>query len=157
MKKYSGDVYTMNCKKLPLLLAFITPSICLAESSYDAYKDSVKNCIEIENQKSPVTISDLHGLKPEDIDKYLLLLKDIRIQECSKSYEMEALVNEISSGNELINIDKLSERYLSIYIKKRTNTLSENELSKLNQLDSSLKEKSLEVNMLSLWEKLKDN
>lgn len=157
MKKYSGDVYTMNYKKLPLLLAFITPSICLAESSYDAYKDSVKNCIEIENQKSPVTISDLHGLKPEDIDKYLLLLKDIRIQECSKSYEMEALVNEISSGNELINIDKLSERYLSIYIKKRTNTLSENELSKLNQLDSSLKEKSLEVNMLSLWEKLKDN
>ncbi len=157
MKKYSGDVYTMNYKKLPLLLAFITPSICLAESSYDAYKDSVKNCIEIENQKSPVTINDLHGLKPEDIDKYLLLLKDIRIQECSKSYEMEALVNELSSGNELINIDKLSERYLSIYIKKRTNTLSENELSKLNQLDSSLKEKSLEVNMLSLWEKLKDN
>ncbi|ENM3767605.1 hypothetical protein V9R55_003129 [Vibrio cholerae] len=147
----------MNYKKLPLLLAFITPSICLAESSYDAYKDSVKNCIEIENQKAPVTISDLHGLKPEDIDKYLLLLKDIRIQECSKSYEMEALVNELSSGNELINIDKLSERYLSIYIKKRTNTLSENELSKLNQLDSSLKEKSLEVNMLSLWEKLKDN
>lgn len=157
MKKYSGDVYTMNYKKLPLLLAFITPSICLAESSYDAYKDSVKNCIEIENQKSPVTINDLHGLKPEDIDKYLLLLKDIRIQECSKSYEMEALVNELSSGNELININKLSERYLSIYIKKRTNTLSENELSKLNQLDSSLKEKSLEVNMLSLWEKLKDN
>lgn len=157
MKKYSGDVYTMNYKKLPLLLAFITPSICLAESSYDAYKDSVKNCIEIENQKSPVTINDLHGLKPEDIDKYLLLLKDIRIQECSKSYEMEALVNELSSGNELINIDKLSKRYLSIYIKKRTNTLSENELSKLNQLDSSLKEKSLEVNMLSLWEKLKDN
>lgn len=157
MKKYSGDVYTMNYKKLPLLLAFITPSICLAESSYDAYKDSVKNCIEIENQKSPVTINDLHGLKPEDIDKYLLLLKDIRIQECSKSYEMEALVNELSSGNELINIDKLSERYLSIYIKKRTNTLSENELSKLNQLDSSLKEKSLEVNMLSLWERLKDN
>lgn len=157
MKKYSGDVYTMNYKKLPLLLAFITPSICLAESSYDAYKDSVKNCIEIENQKAPVTISDLHGLKPEDIDKYLLLLKDIRIQECSKSYEMEALVNELSSGNELINIDKLSKRYLSIYIKKRTNTLSENELSKLNQLDSSLKEKSLEVNMLSLWEKLKDN
>ncbi|WP_337921361.1 hypothetical protein [Vibrio cholerae] len=147
----------MNYKKLPLLLAFITPSICLAESSYDAYKDSVKNCIEIENQKSPFTINDLHGLKPEDIDKYLLLLKDIRIQECSKSYEMEALVNELSSGNELINIDKLSERYLSIYIKKRTNTLSENELSKLNQLDSSLKEKSLEVNMLSLWEKLKDN
>lgn len=157
MKKYSGDVYTMNYNKLPLLLAFITPSICLAESSYDAYKDSVKNCIEIENQKSPVTINDLHGLKPEDIDKYLLLLKDIRIQECSKSYEMEALVNELSSGNELINIDKLSERYLSIYIKKRTNTLSENELSKLNQLDSSLKEKSLEVNMLSLWERLKDN
>lgn len=157
MKKYSGDVYTMNYKKLPLLLAFITPSICLAESSYDAYKDSVKNCIEIENQKSPVTINDLHGLKPEDIDKYLLLLKDIRIQECSKSYEMEALVNELSSGNELINVNKLSERYLSIYIKKRTNTLSENELSKLNQLDSSLKEKSLEVNMLSLWEKLKDN
>ncbi|WP_217526163.1 hypothetical protein [Vibrio cholerae] len=147
----------MNYKKLPLLLAFITPSICLAESSYDAYKDSVKNCIEIENQKAPVTISDLHGLKPKDIDKYLLLLKDIRIQECSKSYEMEALVNELSSGNELISIDKLSERYLSIYIKKRTNTLSENELSKLNQLDSSLKEKSLEVNMLSLWEKLKDN
>ncbi|EJL6522468.1 hypothetical protein RDG66_17610 [Vibrio cholerae] len=147
----------MNYKKLPLLLAFITPSICLAESSYDAYKDSVKNCIEIENQKAPVTISDLHGLKPEDIDKYLLLLKDIRIQECSKSYEMEALVNELSSGNELISIDKLSERYLSIYIKKRTNALSENELSKLNQLDSSLKEKSLEVNMLSLWEKLKDN
>ncbi|EGR0144096.1 hypothetical protein FPT16_18495 [Vibrio cholerae] len=147
----------MNYNKLPLLLAFITPSICLAESSYDAYKDSVKNCIEIENQKSPVTINDLHGLKPEDIDKYLLLLKDIRIQECSKSYEMEALVNELSSGNELINIDKLSERYLSIYIKKRTNTLSENELSKLNQLDSSLKEKSLEVNMLSLWERLKDN
>ncbi|HAS6385904.1 TPA: hypothetical protein RZA60_003308 [Vibrio vulnificus] len=147
----------MNYKKLLLLLAFITPSICLAESSYDAYKDSVKNCIEIENQKSPVTINDLHGLKSEDIDKYLLLLKDIRIQECSKSYEMEALVNELSSGNDLINIDKLSERYLSIYIKKRTNTLSENELSKLNQLDSSLKEKSLEVNMLSLWEKLKDN
>lgn len=157
MKKYSGDVYTMNYKKLPLLLAFITPSICLAESSYDAYKDSVKNCIEIENQKSPVTINDLHGLKPEDIDKYLLLLKDIRIQKCSKSYEMDALVNDLSSGNDLINIDKLSERYLSIYIKKRTNTLSENELSKLNQLDSSLKEKSLEVNMLSLWEKLKDN
>ncbi|HFQ5433823.1 TPA: hypothetical protein ACGVBV_004331 [Vibrio vulnificus] len=147
----------MNYKKLPLLLAFITPSICLAESSYDAYKDSVKNCIEIENQKSPVTINDLHGLKPEDIDKYLLLLKDIRIQKCSKSYEMDALVNDLSSGNDLINIDKLSERYLSIYIKKRTNTLSENELSKLNQLDSSLKEKSLEVNMLSLWEKLKDN
>ncbi len=145
----------MNYKKLCLLLPLLTPSICLAESSYDAYKDSVKYCIEIENQKSPVTINDLHGLKPEDIDKYLLLLKDIRIQECSKSYEMVALVNEISSSNELINADKLSDRYLSIYIKRRMNTFSKNELSKLNQLDSSLKEKSLEVNMLSLWEKLK--
>ncbi|MEF3023146.1 hypothetical protein V4D05_18700 [Vibrio mimicus] len=147
----------MNYKKLCLLLTLLTPSICLAESSYDAYKDSVKYCIEIENQKSPVTINDLHGLKPEDIDKYLLLLKDIRIQECSKPYEMVALVNEISSSNDLINADKLSDRYLSIYIKRRMNTFSKNELSKLNQLDSSLKEKSLEVNMLSLWEKLKDN
>lgn len=147
----------MNYKKLCLLLTLLTPAICLAESSYDAYKDSVKYCIEIENQKSPVTINDLHGLKPEDIDKYLLLLKDIRIQECSKPYEMVALVNEISSSNELINADKLSDRYLSIYIKRRMNTFSKNELSKLNQLDSSLKEKSLEVNMLSLWEKLKDN
>lgn len=147
----------MNYKKLCLLLTLLTLSICLAESSYDAYKDSVKYCIEIENQKSPVTINDLHGLKPEDIDKYLLLLKDIRIQECSKPYEMVALVNEISSSNELINADKLSDRYLSIYIKRRMNTFSKNELSKLNQLDSSLKEKSLEINMLSLWEKLKDN
>lgn len=147
----------MNYKKLCLLLTLLTPAICLAESSYNAYKDSVKYCIEIENQKSPVTINDLHGLKPEDIDKYLLLLKDIRIQECSKPYEMVALVNEISSSNELINADKLSDRYLSIYIKRRMNTFSKNELSKLNQLDSSLKEKSLEVNMLSLWEKLKDN
>ncbi|ENM5927810.1 hypothetical protein ILY70_003881 [Vibrio mimicus] len=147
----------MNYKKLCLLLTLLTPAICLAESSYDAYKDSVKYCIEIENQKSPVTINDLHGLKPEDIDKYLLLLKDIRIQECSKPYEMVALVNEISSSNELINADKLSDRYLSIYIKRRMNTFSKNELSKLNQLDSSLKEKSLEVNMLSLWEKLKYN
>lgn len=156
-KSNSGDVYTMNFKKTLIILSLFVPSICLAANSYDQYKETVTNCIDIEKNKAPLAAHDLDGLKPEDVEKYLFLIKDIRIQQCSSQEEMKALVDELAASDKPVDAKDLGYRYLSIYNNRRISELSDVEKEKLNQIDASLRGKSLEVNLLDLREKLKDN
>lgn len=147
----------MNYNKILILFSLLTPSICSATNSYELYKDTVKNCVDMEKNKTPVTPHDLNELPPEDIRKFLFLIKDIRIQHCSYQQEMRALVDELSANNESVDTKDLQNRYLSIYNNRRLKALNDEEKDKLNQLDASLKNKSLEINLLDLWDELKNN
>lgn len=155
-KSCSGDVYTMNYKKSLIFFSLLLPSICFASSSYEEYKDAITICIDIEKSKDPLTVHDLYGMKPEYIERLLFIIKDVRIQQCSSEEEMRALIDELADNNKTVDAKEMGSRYLSIYNSRRMSDLSEAEKSSLSQLDISLRDKSLEVNLLDLREKLEN-
>ncbi len=147
----------MNFKKLLIVLSLLTPSIPLAANSYELYKKAITNCIDFEKSKIKLAKNDIEDLKPEDIEKFLFLIKDIRIQRCSSQEEITALIDELASTDVSINPKEIANRYLSIYNKQRISNLSDAEKVKLNKIDKSLKEKNLEINLLDLRKELKNN
>ncbi|MBF4354115.1 hypothetical protein EAY36_22970, partial [Vibrio anguillarum] len=78
-----------------------------------------------------------------------------RIQQCSNSSEMKALINEIASSKS-VDIDTLSDRYLSIYLERQLNFFSEAQKEKLRNIVLALADRSLETDLVALWEKLKE-
>jgi len=147
----------MNFRNTLIILSLLTSSISLAANSYDLYKETVTNCADIEKDKVPLTVHDLDGFTPKDIETFFFLIKDIRVQRCSSKEEMTALVDELASSDKPVNPKELGNRYLSIYNHQRLRKLSSVEQAKLHQIDMSLKGKSLEINLLDLREELKDN
>ncbi len=155
MRKYFGDVSIMNLDKKALLSILLLSSISNANELYDSYKNSVEQCVASENQRPKVTAYDVKQLKPEDINNYLITIRNQRIQQCSNSSEMKALINEIASSKS-VDIDTLSDRYLSIYLERQLNSFSEAQKEKLRNIDLALADKSLETDLVALWEKLKE-
>lgn len=155
MRKYFGDVSIMNLDKKALLSILLLSSISNANELYDSYKNSVEQCVASENQRPKVTAHDVKQLKPEDINNYLITIRNQRIQQCSNSSEMKALINEIASSKS-VDIDTLSDRYLSIYLERQLNSFSEAQKEKLRDIDLALADKSLETDLVALWEKLKE-
>ncbi|MDC5870373.1 hypothetical protein OPW39_16320 [Vibrio europaeus] len=124
-------------------------------NSYEEYKVKVNKCIAAEEQKTPLTVSDISDLSVDDVEKYVMFLKDIRIQRCSANEELAALADEISSS-ESVESKLLEQRYLSVYLKTQMYDFSSEEKLKLTQLDDRLQQKGLEVNMLDIVDKLKN-
>ena len=145
----------MNLDKKALLSILLLSSISNANELYDSYKNSVEQCVASENQRPKVTAHDVKKLKPEDINNYLITIRNQRIQQCSNSSEMKALINEIASSKS-VDIDTLSDRYLSIYLERQLNSFSEAQKEKLRSIDLALADKSLETDLVALWEKLKE-
>lgn len=145
----------MNLDKKALLSMLLLSSISNANELYDSYKNSVEQCVASENQRPKVTAHDVKQLKPEDINNYLITIRNQRIQQCSNSSEMKALINEIASSKS-VDIDTLSDRYLSIYLERQLNSFSEAQKEKLKNIDLALADKSLETDLVALWEKLKE-
>ena len=139
-----------------ILLLFLLPSISFAQSSYDIYEKSINKCIAIEKEKPSVTKDDVKHIEYEKIYKYLSILKNLRIQKCSYKEEMQALVDELSLKDDVINTKNLRDKYLSIYNKHRLNTLSDKEKKELEILEKSFKNKNLEVKILKLMDVLKN-
>ncbi|TFH89615.1 hypothetical protein [Vibrio ouci] len=124
-------------------------------NSYEEYKVKVKECIVAEEQKAPLTVSDIRDLSVDDVEKYVLFLKDIRIQRCSANEELAALADEISLS-ESVESKLMEQRYLSVYLKTQMRDFSSEEKLKLTQLENRLQQKGLEVNMLEIVDKLKN-
>ncbi|MDC5852419.1 hypothetical protein OPW32_24805 [Vibrio europaeus] len=124
-------------------------------NSYEEYKVKVNKCIAAEEQKTPLTVSDISDLSVDDVEKYVMFLKDIRIQRCSANEELAALADEISSS-ESVESKLLEQRYLSVYLKTQMYDFSSEEKLKLTQLDDRLQQKGREVNMLDIVDKLKN-
>ncbi|MBF4236919.1 hypothetical protein EAY82_20615, partial [Vibrio anguillarum] len=82
-------------------------------------------------------------------------IRNQRIQQCSNSSEMKALINEIASSKS-VDIDTLSDRYLSIYLERQLNFFSEAQKEKLRNIVLALADRSLETDLVALWEKLKE-
>ncbi|MBF4364370.1 hypothetical protein [Vibrio anguillarum] len=68
---------------------------------------------------------------------------------------MKALINEIASSKS-VDIDTLSDRYLSIYLERQLNFFSEAQKEKLRNIVLALADRSLETDLVALWEKLKE-
>ncbi|WP_196363559.1 hypothetical protein [Vibrio anguillarum] len=68
---------------------------------------------------------------------------------------MKALINEIASSKS-VDIDTLSDRYLSIYLERQLNSFSEAQKEKLRNIVLALADRSLETDLVALWEKLKE-
>ncbi|NOH24442.1 hypothetical protein [Vibrio europaeus] len=144
-----------NAKAIFVSALLMTLSQVVFANSYEEYKVKVKECIAVEEQKAPLTVSDISDLSVDDVEKYVLFLKDIRIQRCSASEELAALADEISS-TESVESKLMEQKYLSVYLKAQMHDLSSEEKLKLTQLDNRLQQKGLEVNMLEIVDELKN-
>ncbi|MDC5842185.1 hypothetical protein OPW33_22925 [Vibrio europaeus] len=144
-----------NVKAILLPALLMTLSQVVFANSYEEYKVKVKECIAVEEQKAPLTVSDISDLSVDDVEKYILFLKDIRIQRCSANEELAALADEINS-KESVDSKLMEQRYLSVYLKAQMHDLSSEEKLMLTQLDNRLQQKGLEVNMLEIVDELKN-
>lgn len=127
-----------------ILITLALSSLAKANELINIYHDKVDECIAREKTKKSlteenITVNDL---------KYILIIKNIRIAECSK-LEESAYIN--SSKTEYV------EQTLSQFNEIDLKNMSSNELDYINKLDHKLKDYNLEVNLLSIYEKLKEN
>ena len=135
-----------------IILFFLSTSIC-ANELYDNYKESFETCISEEKKREPLTINDIKMLNDADVVKYLPILKNQRIQECSNDSEMKSLIYEISKS-ESINTNELSDKYMSIYLSRQLSSFSKDEKERLREINGMLINKGLEINIINLLEDL---
>lgn len=145
----------MKCSSLLSFTLALIASSSASAGVYDVYKSKVEQCIQLEEQKTPVGADDLRNLTPDEVVKYILVLKDIRIQRCSEKEELAALASEISSS-ENISPEAMRQKYLSVYIASQVSEFSHSDTSKLDDLDTQLKSKSLEGDLLAVMDQLKN-
>nr|PMH71293.1 hypothetical protein BCU62_25025 [Enterovibrio norvegicus] len=142
----------MNFKPLCSLLLVL--SFGAGAEAYDTYEAQIEYCAGLEEAKPALTIEEIRTLAPSDVPTYLLLLKNIRIQECSNDAEMKALVEELAAAKE-ISTQALNSRYLSIYISQQLQAFSKEENKRLESIKEQIQGKGLEVDIPALWEQLK--
>ncbi|WP_157490785.1 hypothetical protein [Enterovibrio coralii] len=122
---------------------------------YDKYVDAVKQCIEVENAKEDVSSKNLDKFNTLDIREYLLLIKNIRIQNCSGLEEVRALSHDLNKGDMELSI--LKNKYLSIYIAGRVDSFSNEDLKVMKEIDLLIADKSLEGDLVTLFDELEQN
>ncbi len=116
-----------------------------AKNSLAEYYAKVDECVETEKKKPDITVDNV---QIEDI-KYLFLIQNIRIANCSK--EQENLYINSSSYNE----EKITT--LSQYNSQDLSEMDKKEIEHIDSLDKSLESYNLEVDLISLYEQLKVN
>jgi len=135
----------MRCVRLTVLtttlvgLSFQT----LADDLLDAYYTKVEECIAIEKTKPDLTDSQVSL----NIVKYLPLIRSLRIEDCSKTEEIAYLADTNGDGIEL-------KTTLSSYNESDSAKLTRQELLLVEELNEKLQNYSLEVDLLSIYEKL---
>jgi len=144
-----------NAKSVFVSVLLAVFSQVVLANSYEEYKVKIEECIAVEEQKAPLTVSDVSALSVDELEKYVLLLKDIRIQRCSAVEELAALADEISSSESVVS-KLMEQRYLSVYLEAQMHNLSAEDKLKLTELDNRLEKKGLEVNMLDIVDELKN-
>lgn len=142
----------MHFKPFCSLLLFL--SLGADADTYNIYETKLLQCVTLEKAKPALTYEDVRAFAPDDIAKHILLLKNIRIQECSNDAEMKALVGELASDEEL-DKQRLSSRYLSIAISQQLQTFTKEENKRLQAIKELVQGKGLEVDIPLLWEQLK--
>lgn len=135
----------MRCVRLTVLtttlvaLSFQT----LADDLLDVYYIKVEECIAIEKTKPDLTDSQVSLSEV----RYLPLIRNIRIENCSKTEEVAYLADRNGDGAEL-------KTTLSSYNESDSAKLTRQELLLVEELNEKLQNYNLEVDLLSIYEKL---
>lgn len=135
-------------KYVNFLSLFLSLSFTVQASDHlDSYYQKYEQCTSSERNKKPLTENVMaeHGLSKQDL-KYILIIKGIRIATCSQKEEKEYL--DSANKNELITTQ-------SEYNKLILSKLSKEELIHINAINQSLVEFNIDVNIISLYDKLK--
>ncbi|WP_231570835.1 hypothetical protein [Vibrio jasicida] len=122
-----------------VILSFQT----FANDFVDAYYAKVEECIAFEKAKPDLTDNQVSLNEV----KYLPLIRSLRIEDCSKAEETAYLNDIKTQGTEL-------KATLSSYNKSDLSKLTEQELLLLEELNEKLQNYSLEVDLISIYEKL---
>ncbi len=109
----------------------------------DVYYQKVESCIEQEKLKDDLTANDV---KINDF-KYLPIIKNIRIANCSQQEENDYLNSKASQHSHT----------LTYFNEQDLLQFSRDELTAIAELDRKLSKKNLEVDLLSIYDKLKEN
>lgn len=133
----------MQCAKLTVCLTMaLLPFGVFGDESLDNYYSKIEECIAFEKNKPDLT-EDQVSLN--DI-KYLPLIRSLRIEDCSRSEELNYIDN--TQGSDL----KVT---LSTYNKEDLSKLTVDEVALVKELDSKLQGYNLEIDLLAIYEKLK--
>jgi len=133
----------MQCaKQTALLVLAITSFQTLANDFLDSYYLKIEECTAAEKIKPKLTA---HLITLDEI-KYISLIRNLRIEDCSKSEEMDYLNHAKESDKKIT---------LSSYNNDDLSKLTEKELISIEEINRQLQDYNLEVDLLSIYETLK--
>ena len=133
----------MQCAKRTALLILVSvPFQTLANDFLGSYYLKIKECSAAEKSKPNLTE---HMITFDEI-KYISLIRNLRIEDCSKSEEMDYLNHAKESGKKIT---------LSSYNKADLSKLTEKELTSIEELNRQLQGYNLDVDLISIYETLK--
>lgn len=135
-------------KYVNFLLLLLPLSFALqANEALDAYYQKYEECANHENSKKPLTadVMNKYTLKKQDL-KYILIIKDIRVAKCSEAEE-KAYLNTVNKEKKITTQSEYNQSILA--------KLNKEELVHINKINQRLAEFNVDVNVISLYDKLK--
>lgn len=127
-----------------LLWSFIASASASASASEveDLYYQKIEQCVNDEQRKKDLTARDV---TPEEL-KYIPIVRSLRVERCSKIEES----NYVQS----FGGSKIPET-ISTYNNRDLSALTKGELETIRNIDERLESYNLEVDLLSIYDKLK--
>lgn len=125
-----------------LLWSFIASASASASEVEDLYYQKIEQCVNDEQRKKDLTARDV---TPEEL-KYIPIVRSLRVERCSKIEES----NYVQS----LGGSKIPET-ISTYNNRDLSTLTKGELETIRNIDERLESYNLEVDLLSIYDKLK--
>ncbi|WP_394204743.1 hypothetical protein [Shewanella waksmanii] len=121
---------------------------------YSEYELKVSDCIRLEKQKQPVMAADLKRFKRDEVAVSIFYLKDKRIVDCSARSELISLAHALQSSS--FNLDSLKLQYLSLEMIAKEEKFQRLPLDFRNDFIKAVEGKSLEINLLDLFDEIDD-
>jgi len=123
------------------------------------YQVKLAECVALEKSKSPLTNKDVQGLSLHVLSKGLFYLKEKRLADCSMKQELDALAEYIalSTTSEQLTKAKLSNQFLSVWLVDLIKNYNELTNKEKHTLNMKIKNKSLEINFLELFDAVEKN
>ncbi|MGY5540568.1 hypothetical protein [Vibrio brasiliensis] len=125
-----------------LLWSFIASASASASEVEDLYYQKIEQCVNDEQRKKDLTARDV---TPEEL-KYIPIVRSLRVERCSKIEES----NYVQS----FGGSKIPET-ISTYNNRDLSALTKGELETIRNIDERLESYNLEVDLLSIYDKLK--
>ncbi|MCG3734700.1 hypothetical protein [Vibrio cincinnatiensis] len=119
---------------------------------YKVYEDKVASCIRDEQSKPDIDLKSLAGLSTNVIATGIFYHKDKRLIECSAKEELYSLTKVLSSNS--FELDMIKYSYLSIGMLDKEKEYFNIPASIRKQIDLALENRNLEINLISLFERL---